>query len=117
MLADPAETVMLLPAMTRYEIPGGVTQTSTERRIMFSPEIEGRRIGEARPEWRIFTDLAERVRPDRADAVRFDGTQAIREEIARVVPAYDGIQHAARDRRSGPVRWPAPSRRLELPDA
>jgi anaerobic selenocysteine-containing dehydrogenase len=59
---------------------------------MFSPEIDGRRIGEARPEWEIFTELAKRVRPDRAEAVNFAGTQAIREEIARVVPAYDGIQ-------------------------
>ncbi len=49
MLVEPGETVILLPAATRYEMPGGVTQTSTERRIMFSPEIEGRRIGEARP--------------------------------------------------------------------
>jgi anaerobic selenocysteine-containing dehydrogenase len=92
MLTDPAETVVLLPAATRYETPGGVTQTSTERRIMFSPEIEGRRIGEARPEWQIFTDLAARARPDLAGKVGFDGTQALREEIARVVPAYEGIQ-------------------------
>ncbi|MBZ0254188.1 MAG: molybdopterin-dependent oxidoreductase, partial [Candidatus Methylomirabilis sp.] len=48
MLAEPAETVLLLPAMTRYEQPGGGTETSTERRIYFSPEIPGRRIGEAR---------------------------------------------------------------------
>ena len=92
MLVDPADTVVLLPAMTRYEIPGGVTQTSTERRIMFSPEIEGPRISEARPEWQVFTDLAARVRPELADRVRFEGTQSIREEIARVVPSYDGIQ-------------------------
>ncbi|MER3439124.1 MAG: formate dehydrogenase, partial [Chloroflexota bacterium] len=67
MLVEPADTVVLLPAATRYETPGGVTQTSTERRIMFSPEIPGRRIGEARPEWEIFLDLARRVRPDLAD--------------------------------------------------
>ncbi|MCA9858525.1 MAG: molybdopterin-dependent oxidoreductase, partial [Thermomicrobiales bacterium] len=58
MFIDPADTVILLPAATRYETPGGVTQRSTERRVMFSPEIEGRRIGEARPEWEIFLDLA-----------------------------------------------------------
>ena len=92
MLVDPADTVVILPAMTRYEIPGGITQTSTERRIMFSPEIEGPRIGEARPEWQIFTELAARVRPDRAERVAFAGTQAIRDEIARVVPAYAGIE-------------------------
>ena len=62
MLVDPAETVILLPAATRYEIPGGITQTSTERRIMFSPEIKGPRIGEARPEWEVYLDLARRVR-------------------------------------------------------
>jgi anaerobic selenocysteine-containing dehydrogenase len=92
MLADPGETVVLLPAATRYEIPGGVTQTSTERRIMFSPEIEGRRIGEARAEWEVYLDLARRVKPELADRLSFSGTQAIREEIARVVPMYDGIQ-------------------------
>ena len=37
MLVDPAETVLLLPATTRYEIPGGVTETSTERRVILSP--------------------------------------------------------------------------------
>jgi molybdopterin-dependent oxidoreductase alpha subunit len=93
MLVDPADTVVLLPAATRYEMPGGITQTSTERRIMFSPEIPGRRIGEARPEWEIYLDLARRVRPELADRLTFAGTQAIREEIARVVPLYEGIQH------------------------
>ncbi|NES85275.1 MAG: molybdopterin-dependent oxidoreductase, partial [Moorea sp. SIO2B7] len=33
MLVEPGETVVLLPATTRYEIPGGVTETSTERRV------------------------------------------------------------------------------------
>src|SRR5690606_20803190 len=86
MLVDPADTVVLLPATTRYEVPGGITQTSTERRIMFSPEIEGRRIGEARPEWEVYLDLARRVRPDLAAELTYAGTQELREEIARVVP-------------------------------
>jgi len=92
MLVDPADTVVLLPAATRYEIPGGITQTSTERRIMFSPEIPGRRIGEARPEWEVFFDLARRVRPGLAAHLASSGTQELREEIARVVPFYEGIQ-------------------------
>lgn len=92
MLIEPAETVVLLPATTRYEIPGGVTSTSTERRIIFSPEIEGRRIGEARPEWEMMLDLARRVRPDIADKLQFENTAAMREEIAKVVPFYEGIQ-------------------------
>jgi molybdopterin-dependent oxidoreductase alpha subunit len=93
MFIDPADTVILLPAATRYETPGGVTQRSTERRVMFSPEIAGRRIGEARPEWEIFLDLARRVRPDLRMQLSYPCTQQIREEIAQVVPAYDGIQH------------------------
>ncbi|MGH8916136.1 MAG: FdhF/YdeP family oxidoreductase, partial [Acidimicrobiia bacterium] len=93
MLDDPADTVIVLPATTRYEMPGGVTETSTERRVIFSPEVAGPRIEEARPEWEVFAEIAARVRPDRAEAVRFPGTAAIREEIARVIPFYDGIQH------------------------
>ena len=91
MLVEPADTVVLLPATTRYEVPGGVTETSTERRIIFSPEIPGSRIGEARPEWEVFMELAKRVRPDLA--LHFDDTIAIRQEIALVVPQYAGIQH------------------------
>jgi predicted molibdopterin-dependent oxidoreductase YjgC len=92
MLVDPHETVVLLPAQTRYEIRGGVTETSTERRIIFSPEIRGPRIAEARPEWDVFVDLARRARPELAERLRFDGTAAIRAEIARSVPMYEGIQ-------------------------
>ncbi|MBW4683153.1 MAG: FdhF/YdeP family oxidoreductase [Microcoleus vaginatus WJT46-NPBG5] len=107
MLLEPADTVVLLPATTRYEIPGGVTSTSTERRIIFSPEIPGRRIGEARPEWEVMMEIARKVRPEIAEKLHFsaeklhfsneisasDTTQAIREEIAKVVHFYDGIQH------------------------
>ncbi|HET8642240.1 MAG TPA: molybdopterin-dependent oxidoreductase, partial [Pseudonocardiaceae bacterium] len=92
MLTEPADVVLLLPAATRYEMPGGVTETSTERRVIFSPEIEGPRIGEARPEWEIFVELAKRVRPDVADRIHFDGTAAIRADIARSVPLYAGIE-------------------------
>ena len=44
MLVDPPPggEVLLLPATTRYEIPGGVTETTTERRVILSPEIPGR---------------------------------------------------------------------------
>jgi len=83
--------VLLLPARTRYEQEGGGTQTSTERRIMFSPEIP-RRVGEARSEWRILLELAHAVDGERAAALGCDSGEAIRAEIARVVPAYEGIQ-------------------------
>ena len=64
MLVEPGETVVLLPAATRYEQEGGGTSTTTERRVAFSPEIPGPRVGEARSEWQIFADVARRVRPE-----------------------------------------------------
>ena len=95
MLLEPADTVLLLPAATRYEQRGGGTETTTERRIIFSPEIPGRRIGEARSEWEILQDMAQRVHPDRRHGVDFRDGAAIREEIARAAPLYEGIQHLA----------------------
>jgi molybdopterin-dependent oxidoreductase alpha subunit len=96
MLVEPLETVVLLPAQTRYEQRGGGTETSTERRILFSPEIPGRRIGESRPEWEVPMLVAERARPDLKHLIHFEDGQAIRNEIARTVPAYEGIQHLKR---------------------
>jgi molybdopterin-dependent oxidoreductase alpha subunit len=92
MLVDPGETVVLLPAATRYEQRDGGTQTTTERRILFSPEIAGSRVGEAWSEWEIFVDLARRIDPLRAHLMDFESGAAIREEIARVVPSYAGVE-------------------------
>lgn len=85
--------VLILPAATRYETPGGITETSTERRVIFSPEIPGPRIEEARPEWWIPVEIAKRVHPKKAALIHYDGPAAIREDIARTIPLYDGIQH------------------------
>jgi len=95
MLIPPKETVVLFPATTRYESPGGGTETSTERRLIFSPEVVGRRIGSAKPEWEVFGEVAARVRPELADKVRFASSHAIREEIGRAVPLYSGIERLA----------------------
>lgn len=103
MMVEPREAVILLPAQTRYEQRGGGTETSTERRILFSPEISGHRIGEARAEWEIPMMLAERVRPDLAHLIHFEDAQAVREEIARAVPAYEGIQHLCKQ--GDQVQW------------
>jgi hypothetical protein len=72
MMIEPHDVVLLLPAQTRYEQSGGGTETSTERRILFSPEIPGRRIGEARPEWEIPMLIAERAKPESARLIHFD---------------------------------------------
>ena len=67
-LLEPGETVLLLPAQTRYEHAGGVTSTNTERRIRFSPEIPGPRIAEAKAEWEIPALVARRAPRARAGA-------------------------------------------------
>jgi anaerobic selenocysteine-containing dehydrogenase len=87
----PAPLVLLLPAATRYETPGGVTATSTERRVRFSPEIPGRRVGEAWPEWKIPVEIAKRVLPDGERLFPYRDAADIRAEIERLVPMYRGI--------------------------
>lgn len=92
MLLDSAGEVILLPAQTRYEQEDGGTETSTERRVMFTPEIP-RAVGEARAEWKILLQAAAAAWPERAPLLGCATGRAMREEIARVVPFYDGIQH------------------------
>src|SRR5579864_5488630 len=92
MLIEPADTVLLLPTRTRYEQRGGGTETSTERRVIYSPEIPGPRLPETKDEWEIPVLVAQR-----ADSVRaslffpWKDTQDIRDEIDRVCPTYKGI--------------------------
>jgi len=93
MFLEPLETVILLPATTRYEVPGGVTETTTERRVIFSPEIQAGRIPEARPEWEVFLNLARIVKPELEKELTFENTEQMRQEIGRIVPDYAGIQH------------------------
>ena len=92
MFLDAGEEVILLPAKTRYEQDDGGTETSTERRVMFTPELP-RPLGEARAEWKILRELAARTHPARAHLLGCETGWAMREEIARVVPFYDGVQH------------------------
>ncbi len=92
MFIEPGEAVLLLPGKTRYEQDDGGTETSTERRVMFTPEIP-RQVGEARAEWKILFEVAAAAFPERAATLRGVTGQMLREEIARVVPFYDGVQH------------------------
>ncbi|UTR09015.1 FdhF/YdeP family oxidoreductase [Evansella sp. LMS18] len=94
-LVDAKEAVIVLPAKTRYEQEDGGTSTSTERMVYFSPEIPGNknRIEEARAEWKIYIDLAKRIKPETAHLVEFESGHEIREEIAKANPNYDGVQH------------------------
>jgi molybdopterin-dependent oxidoreductase alpha subunit len=92
MLIPAKEAVILLPAKTRYEQDDGGIETTTERRVAFSPEIP-RQVGECKAEWKILLELAAATLPESASALRCETGWKMREEIARVVPSYNGIQH------------------------
>jgi len=116
MLVEPADIAVILPGQTRYEQAGGGTETSTERRILFSPEVRGRRIGESRSDWEILTELAARTHPERAEKIRFEDGAAIRAEIGRLIPMYAGIETLARkgDQVQYGGRWLAPGGNFPL---
>jgi len=118
MLEDPADLVVLLPSRTRYEQRGGGTETSTERRIIYSPEIPGPRPGEARDEWEIPVLVARRLDPERAArAFPWHDTQDIRAEIERVCPTYQGI--AGLRKKGDQIQYGGPrllADRFETPD-
>lgn len=88
-----AEDILLLPAQTRYEQRGGGTETTTERQIIFSPEIAGRRIGESKAEWEIFMELAEHVKPEQKHLIHVEHVSEILADISRAVPFYKGIEN------------------------
>jgi molybdopterin-dependent oxidoreductase alpha subunit len=100
----PGDDVILLPVSTRYEQEGGGTETTTERRIVFSPEIpRPRPLGETRSEWRVFAHVAARTHPDLAPAFSWADNVSLRTEIARVVPLYSGIETLAKT--GDQVQW------------
>lgn len=107
MLADAAKYVLLLPAQTRYEQRGGGTSTSTERRIRFTPEIHGPKVGEARPEWEILGQVGERALPDPlCSHIHYDSADSIRREMGRVMPLYAGIENLKKEGDS--LQWGGP---------
>jgi len=96
MLVEPREVVYLLPARTRYEQHGGGTETTTERRVVFSPHVPGHDVGETRSEWEMLLAFARAVKPSGYDRLHFEDAAAIRADIARAVPAYAPIAALAR---------------------
>src|SRR5918996_3719426 len=97
MLLDPDGAVVILPGQTRYEQRSGGTSTSTERRIRFTPEIPGHRVGEALPEWEIPVLIGRKSMPNGDKLFPFNDTQSIREEMSRVMPIYQGIEKLTKE--------------------
>jgi predicted molibdopterin-dependent oxidoreductase YjgC len=99
MLVEPASddgVVYVLPSRTRYEQMGGGTETSTERRVIFSPFVAGHEVGEARSEWELLLDFARAVKPDGYERAHFASGAAIRADIGRAVPSYAGIENLSK---------------------
>ena len=92
MLVEAGETIVLLPAETRYEQRTGGVSTNSERRIRFTPELSPRHVGETLPAWEIPIRIAHKSMSNGDKLFPFDHTQAIREEMSRVMPMYHGVE-------------------------
>jgi len=106
MLLDPDDAVVILPGQTRYEQRSGGTSTSTERRIRFTPEIPGHRVGETMAEWEIPVLIGRKTMPNGDKLFPFNDTQAIREEMGRVMPIYQGIEKLTKE--GDQLQWSGP---------
>jgi predicted molibdopterin-dependent oxidoreductase YjgC len=106
LLAEPGEVVYCLPARTRYEQEGGGTETTTERRVVFSPHVQGHDVGEARSDWQSLLDLARSVKPENYAKVHFSSAAEIRADIERAVPIYAGI--ATLSKQGDQFQWGGP---------
>ncbi|HEX9787289.1 MAG TPA: molybdopterin-dependent oxidoreductase [Candidatus Binatia bacterium] len=106
MLVDADEAVILLPGQTRYEQRSGGTSTSTERRIRFTPEIPGHRVGDTLPDWEIPLLIGRKAMPNGDKLFPFNDTQAIREEMSRVMPIYQGIEKLTQE--GDQLQWGGP---------
>ena len=101
----PTETAayadVVLPAATFSETEG--TFTNTERRV----QLVGKATdppGDARQDWAIIQDLANRI--DHAgDAWAYDDPAEVMDEISEVAPIYGGISHDRLDQEGG-LQWP-----------
>jgi predicted molibdopterin-dependent oxidoreductase YjgC len=110
----PSETApyadMLLPGACYSEKTG--TNTNTERRIqMVRKAVEPP--GEARPDWRVISDLAKRILAEGKSllgeaphaAWDYTDTAEIMAEIASLTPSYAGVSHD-RLQRGERLQWP-----------
>jgi molybdopterin-dependent oxidoreductase alpha subunit len=106
MLLNPNKIVLIFPSQTRYEQRSGGTSTSTERRIRFTPEIPGHAIGESLPEWEIPAIIGRKIMPNGNLLFPFSDTRSIREEMARVMPIYQGVEQLKQE--GDHLQWGGP---------
>jgi molybdopterin-dependent oxidoreductase alpha subunit len=91
MLVAPGDVVIILPLMTRWEMPGGSTSTSVERRVRFSPTVSGGRIREAKPDWQIPLMIARSYDLGNEKRFPWEESKQVRADIERLEPRYKGI--------------------------
>ena len=99
----PTETAMMadvvLPAAAFSEKSGSFT--NTERRVQLLRQVLSPP-GEARQDWQIICEIADRLDYSMA----YTSSQEIMDEIARLAPIYGGISHARLRKRAGGLQWP-----------
>jgi predicted molibdopterin-dependent oxidoreductase YjgC len=97
---------VILPGVSFAEKTG--TFTSTERRVQIVRQaIEP--IGEARLDWQIIADLANRLLNGAAAGWNYASTAQIMDEIAALTPIYAGVSHD-RLQRGERLQWPVESK-------
>lgn len=95
---------IVLPAASFAEKCG--TKTTTDRRVQWHDQaIES--VGEARPDWQIICQLAERL--GLGFAFRYQSVDEILLEINRVTPSYAGIAPERLKGNLGGIPWPCPT--------
>jgi formate dehydrogenase alpha subunit len=95
---------VVLPAATWVEREA--THTWIDRRVQKINKIV-EPPGEARPDWQIICQLADRM--GHKDKFNFSSSGEIFEEIRSCVPQYKGINYERLSKTVGGIHWPCPS--------
>jgi len=95
---------VVLPAATWVEREG--THTWVDRRVQKINKFIGAP-GQAKPDWLIVSQLAERM--GHKDKFSFTSAGEIFEEIRSCVPQYKGITYERLEKTVGGIHWPCPS--------
>ena len=100
---------VVLPATTFAEKDG--TFTNSERRVQRVRKVI-EPIGESRPDWKIFCDLADRMETmfdlNLGKEFRFDHPSKIWSEMASLTPNMNGISYERLE--NGGIQWPCPDK-------